>query len=104
MRLALPHNLAQGCFRKRANDILPLMLPPRSTLLPPRLLRWLSPGRPGSALSPHLWKMDTPLLRLARGDVWSLRDAYEGVAIFGGIGSGKTTVARLLGELLHGYV
>lgn len=49
-----------------------------------------------------MWKMDTPLLRLARGDAWSLRDAYEGVAIFGGIGSGKTSGSGR--ALAHAYL
>lgn len=43
------------------------------------------------AMSPELWDMDKPLLRLSSFDLWTLRDAYEGVIIFGGIGSGKTS-------------
>jgi type IV secretory pathway TraG/TraD family ATPase VirD4 len=37
--------------------------------------------------------LDTPLLQFtnARADLWTLRDACEGVQIFGALGSGKTT-------------
>jgi hypothetical protein len=35
--------------------------------------------------------LDTPLLRLSAGDVFTLRDAFQGVCIMGGIGSGKTS-------------
>jgi len=36
-------------------------------------------------------KLDQPLLRLARNDVFTLRDACNGVHVFGAIGSGKTS-------------
>lgn len=39
----------------------------------------------------YVAKLDTPLLRLSKGDRFTLRDACQGVHIFGGIGSGKTT-------------
>jgi len=35
--------------------------------------------------------LDNPLLRLSPVDAWSIRDACEGVQIFGAIGSGKTS-------------
>lgn len=35
--------------------------------------------------------LDTPLLRLAAQDYFTLRDAVQGVSIMGGIGSGKTS-------------
>ena len=35
--------------------------------------------------------LDNPLLRLSPVDVWTIRDACEGVQIFGAIGSGKTS-------------
>lgn len=33
----------------------------------------------------------TPLLRFGRRDVWRARDAFEGVSILGGVGSGKSS-------------
>lgn len=35
--------------------------------------------------------LERPLLRLSDDDVWTIRDACEGVAIFGATGSGKTS-------------
>lgn len=35
--------------------------------------------------------LDTPLVHFSRQDAWTIRDACEGVQIFGAIGSGKTT-------------
>ena len=35
--------------------------------------------------------LDTPLLPLSPKDNWTVRDAFEGVQIFGGVGSGKTS-------------
>lgn len=35
--------------------------------------------------------MDQPLLHFSKRDSWTIRDACEGVQIFGGTGSGKTT-------------
>ena len=35
--------------------------------------------------------LDTPLLRLSPHDTFTLRDAFQGVCIMGGIGSGKTS-------------
>ncbi|MDR0779730.1 MAG: hypothetical protein LBF16_03420 [Pseudomonadales bacterium] len=35
--------------------------------------------------------LDTPLLRLSTNDYFTLRDALQGVSVFGGIGSGKTS-------------
>jgi hypothetical protein len=47
---------------------------------------------------------DTPLLQLSsrEQDVWSLRDAYEGVLVFGGTGSGKTSGSGQ--ALLHTFL
>src|ERR1700755_128290 len=35
--------------------------------------------------------LDTPLLKLSARDAFTLRDACQGVHVFGGIGSGKTS-------------
>ncbi len=35
--------------------------------------------------------LDTPLLMFSERDIWTLRDAAEGVLITGGIGSGKSS-------------
>lgn len=35
--------------------------------------------------------LDTPLFTLPKGDSWTLRDSCNGLQIFGGIGSGKTS-------------
>lgn len=40
---------------------------------------------------PAPWGLDQPLLQLTAKDTWQLRDAFEGVHIFGAIGSGKTS-------------
>jgi len=40
--------------------------------------------------------LDTPLLRLSDKDYFTLRDAAEGVAVFGAIGSGKTSGMKTL--------
>jgi hypothetical protein len=37
------------------------------------------------------WNLDRPLLAFSDADPWTVRDACEGVQIFGGIGSGKTS-------------
>ncbi len=37
------------------------------------------------------WSLDLPLLRLSESDIWTLKDACEGVQIIGGTGSGKTS-------------
>ena len=39
----------------------------------------------------YVSNLDQPLLRLSASDHFSLRDAVQGVHIFGGIGSGKTS-------------
>lgn len=54
-----------------------------------------SPSSPGQAPS-GTWMLDAPLLRLTdteRGSFhdWTIRDAFEGVQIFGATGSGKTS-------------
>lgn len=45
--------------------------------------------RPSSALSYDLFSLDRPLIQFSPADVWTVRDACEGVQVFGGIGSGK---------------
>jgi hypothetical protein len=50
--------------------------------------------------------LDTPLLELSPTDHWTIRDACEGVQIFGAIGSGKTTgsgAALAMRYLQHGF-
>ncbi|SJZ44317.1 AAA-like domain-containing protein [Chitinophaga eiseniae] len=50
--------------------------------------------------------LDAPLLRFSGGDVLTVKDSFEGIAVFGGIGAGKTTSSgRLiaLNMLRHGY-
>lgn len=46
---------------------------------------------PVPALPSDPFDLDTPLLALSPVDVWRIRDACEGVQIFGAIGSGKTS-------------
>jgi type IV secretory pathway TraG/TraD family ATPase VirD4 len=46
---------------------------------------------PGDNPKVTAWDLDTPLLRLSPQDAWNIRDACEGVQIFGAIGSGKTS-------------
>jgi hypothetical protein len=46
---------------------------------------------PNSPTSIRTFPDDYPLLWFSDRDVWHLRDAYEGVQIFGGTGSGKTS-------------
>lgn len=36
-------------------------------------------------------ELDTPLLHISPHDIWAIRDACQGVQIFGAIGSGKTS-------------
>ncbi|MEL7221381.1 MAG: TraM recognition domain-containing protein, partial [Bacteroidota bacterium] len=52
--------------------------------------------------------LETPLIHFSEqdGDVWTIRDAFEGVQIFGGIGSGKTSGSgKKLAKafLMHGF-
>ena len=48
---------------------------------------------------PFVSQLDTPLLRLSPRDTFTLRDACNGVQIFGAIGSGKTSGSgKALGE------
>ena len=57
-------------------------------------------GQPGTAPGPgRRFPLSQPLVRLTPSDVLTLRDAFEGIHIFGGLGSGKTsgsgqTIAR----------
>lgn len=57
------------------------------------LLWWWHQRR--KPLVPFHADLDTPLLRFGRRDRFTLRDACEGVAIFGGTGSGKTSSSGL---------
>jgi hypothetical protein len=61
-----------------------------------KMLAWLSgakrkpvPEPPTPAIEPFDGR--TPILDFGEGQEWTLRDAYEGVQIFGGTGSGKTS-------------
>lgn len=54
-----------------------------------------------SAILPH-YSFDTPILQLARDCSLSIRQAFEGVQIFGGTGSGKTSGAGRI--LAHGFL
>lgn len=40
---------------------------------------------------PQNYDLDTPLLHFSAQDQWTIRDACEGLQIFGAIGSGKTS-------------
>ena len=42
-------------------------------------------------MADYIANLDAPLLRLSHKDVFTLRDACQGVHVFGGIGSGKTS-------------
>lgn len=46
------------------------------------------------------WNLDKPLLHLTKKDPFTLRDSFEGVHFFGGIGSGKTSSAKLLAKAM----
>lgn len=46
---------------------------------------------PGKTAAPSPFSLDKPLLQLSRVDQWTIRDACEGVQIFGALGSGKTS-------------
>lgn len=50
-------------------------------------------GRAPVKLAPCVTDEDTPLLHISDhpADTWTLRDAYEGVQVFGGTGAGKTS-------------
>ena len=43
------------------------------------------------SINGNLWNLDTPLLRFSQDDVWRIRDACEGVQVFGATGSGKSS-------------
>jgi hypothetical protein len=59
-----------------------------------------SPARGRRKLKmPFVKNLDTRLLQLSRGDYFTLTDACQGVHIFGGIGSGKTSGS---GKMLAG--
>lgn len=65
------------------------------------------PRGPERPLTPaEYWSLDRPLLRFAPDDPWTIRDACEGVQVFGAPGSGKTSgpgaaIARSF--LAHGF-
>jgi hypothetical protein len=42
-------------------------------------------------MATHGGELDAPLLKIAANDFFTIRDALQGVAVFGGIGSGKTS-------------
>jgi hypothetical protein len=70
--------------------------------------RFLSPlglaaPLPASGI-PYLSDLDAPLLRLSphKRDLWTLRHAFEGVHVFGGTGSGKTSGSGR--ALAHAYL
>ena len=46
---------------------------------------------PSTLPSGYVSDLDTPFLMFSEDDVWTLRDACEGVFITGGVGSGKTS-------------
>lgn len=48
-------------------------------------------GTSPSSIAPPADYLDTPLLMLSSADPWTIRDACEGVQVFGAIGSGKTS-------------
>jgi hypothetical protein len=43
--------------------------------------------------TPFISNMDTPILQLSPKDIFTLRDAFQGIFVLGGIGSGKTSGA-----------
>ncbi len=49
------------------------------------------PNGVGDAATGYVSDLDTPLLMFSERDIWTLRDAAEGVLITGGIGSGKSS-------------
>ena len=53
----------------------------------------LSTPRKTRARIPNQLNLDRPLLYLSNKDPWSIRDAFEGTAIFGATGAGKTTAS-----------
>jgi len=55
----------------------------------------------GSAVN-YVGNLDTPLLRLSARDNFTLRDGCQGVHVFGGIGSGKTSGSGK--ALAHAYL
>lgn len=48
-------------------------------------------GAPGSSQLGYVHDLDTPLLMFSNRDVWTVRDAAEGVFVTGGIGAGKSS-------------
>jgi hypothetical protein len=64
-----------------------------------RLLSGWRKGRSAAAADP--WDLSTPLLRWSDTDLWTVRDAVEGLLILGATGSGKSsgsgaTIARAM--------
>ena len=49
-----------------------------------------------------IYNLDLPLLQLSPQDYWTIRDAVEGVQIFGSKGSGKTSGSGK--TILHAYL
>lgn len=65
-----------------------------------KILRWLlkthdppKEAQRGPPANEDPFNLDQPLLRMSPFDLWMIRDACEGVQIFGGIGSGKTSAS-----------
>jgi hypothetical protein len=56
-----------------------------------RLFNWIFPDNPSSPPSRDEWNLDQPLLSFSAKDAWRIKDAFEGVQIFGATGSGKTS-------------
>src|SRR6516164_8725548 len=58
------------------------------------ILNWFRDKRQASTASPaDKWPLSMPLVRFSRlpADMWTLADSFQGVAIFGENGSGKTS-------------
>lgn len=81
-------------------DISSMVLPPSTKFLvalfiwyqeqPP--MRWFRrPSKPKDDSTSSDWGLESPILRFTERDVWTLRDACEGVQVFGAVGSGKTS-------------
>ena len=78
-----------------------------------RILNWFRDKQQARAASPgEKWPLWMPLVRFSRlpADTWTLADSFQGVAIFGENGSGKTSgsgrvlARKYLGAGLGGMV
>jgi hypothetical protein len=69
-----------------------LKLAPQKIGITPQLpRRWQPPARPRAPLGGYVSKLNTALFHWSPKDPMTLRDLCEGVMVFGGIGSGKTS-------------